>query len=54
MYPLKIWIGDTHLQLSIPTERMAWPRLKDGKIEGKQTEDEKVSKQKMGERTSLI
>lgn len=54
MYPLKIWIGDTCLQLSIPTERMAWVRLKDGKIEGKQTEDEKVSKQKMGERTRLI
>lgn len=48
-----VWIGDTHLQLSIPTERMVWARLRDGKVEGKQTEDEKVSKQKMGERTRL-
>lgn len=48
-----VWIGDSHLQLSIPTERMAWARLRNGKVEGKQTEDEKVSKQKMGERTRL-
>lgn len=41
------------MQLGIPTERMAWARLRDGKVERKQTEDEKVRKQKMGGRTRL-
>lgn len=41
------------MQLGIPTERMACARLRDVKVERKQTEEEKVRKQKMGERRRL-